>query len=283
MSRTRYLIGAVALASALALASCGGGGSGTLPDQQARQGVAIGEPNPNGAVPVTADFIALAQAASCADQRNRLFVIDKKMVFWDRAGNCPDNSYARGLYGATPQALLCSVSDSIAGPQLSCTDAQSRALFDTILANLDKSDLGLGSGHQVEPVTVPPKSASALPFISLDQTTRSGIQTAQTVTIRDADSFQQLWAAHSSAALPAVDFSRKMVLAVFMGVQSNGCYSTDIDSVDRGAAKVTVRHTDSVPGPTVLCTMAMTTPAHLVVVERSELPIEFIAQKKIVG
>jgi hypothetical protein len=281
MSLTRYLIGAVALAGALALSSCGGGSAG-MADRQAGQGVAIGEPNPSAA-PVTADFIAQAQAANCADQRNRLFVIDKKMVFWDRAGNCPDNSYARTLYGATPQALLCSVSDSIAGPRTSCVDTQSRALFDIIIANLDKSDLGLGSSHQVEALAVPPKSASALPFISLDQTTRSGIQSAQTVTIRDADSFRQMWAAHSSGALPAVDFSRKMVLGVFLGVQPNGCYATEIASVDRGADKVTVRHTDSVPGPAVLCTMALTTPAHLVVVERSELPVEFTEQKQIIG
>jgi hypothetical protein len=154
MSLTQYLIGAVALAGALSLGGCGGG-YGAAPDQLAGQGVAVGEPN--GAVPASADFIAKAQQATCADQRNRLFVIDKRMVFWDRAGSCPDNAYARTLYGATPQALLCSVTDSIAGPQTSCTDEQSRALFSTILANLDKSDLGLGSSHQVEALIVPPK------------------------------------------------------------------------------------------------------------------------------
>jgi hypothetical protein len=270
MSAIKYLIGAVTLAGTVALASCGGGSS--MQSQQAGQVVV-------GAEPATAEFIAQAQVASCADQRNRLFVIDKRMVFWDRAGNCPDNSYARTLYGATPQALLCSANDSIGGPRVSCTDAPSRPLFDTILANLDKADLGLGSAHQVEPLSVPSKS---LAFNTLDRSTRSGIQATQNVTIRDADSFQLLWSAHGGAALPSVDFSRNMVIGVFLGTQSNGCYATEIDSVTSGAGKITVQHTDSVPGPTVLCTMALTTPAHLIVVARSEQPVEFLAKRKVI-
>jgi hypothetical protein len=278
MSPIKYLIGAMTLAGALALSSCGGGSgggndSGAVQSQQAGQHVVQGEP-------VTAEFIAQAQAASCADQRNRLFVIDKRVVFWDRAGNCADNSYARSLYGATPQTQLCSASDSIAGPRITCADAQWRAMFDTILANLDKADLGLGSGHQVEPLSVPVKQ---LAFDTLDRTTRSGIQVAQTVTIRDADSFQLLWSAHGSGALPPVDFSRSMVLGVFMGAQPNGCYATEIDSVMSGAGKITVQYTDSVPGPSVMCTLAMTAPAHLIVVARSEQPVEFVAKKKTIA
>ncbi|MDL2355839.1 MAG: hypothetical protein QFF03_11335 [Pseudomonadota bacterium] len=145
---------ALALACALSLSACGGGNSGAL-DSYAGQGIAVGEPN--GALPIAADFVALAQQASCADQRNRLFMIDKRMVFWDRAGSCADNAYARKLFGATPQTLLCSLSDSIGGPQTSCTDESVRALFTTIVANLDKGDLGLGASHQVEALVVPAK------------------------------------------------------------------------------------------------------------------------------
>jgi hypothetical protein len=278
MSTIKYLLSAMTLAGALALASCGGGSNGVMPSQQAGQRVVEGEPN--GGVPVTAEFIAQAQGASCADQRNRLFMIDKQMVFWDRVGNCADNSYARNLFGATPQALLCSATDSVGGPRITCADAQRRAMFDTILANLDKGDLGLGSGHQVEPLSVPPKP---LAFDTLERTSHSGIEAAAQITIRDADSFQLLWSAHSSGVLPLVDFSRNMVIGVFMGTQSNGCYSTDIDSVTSSAGKITVQYTDSAPGPTVMCTLAMTTAAHLIVVARSEQPVEFVAKKKMIS
>lgn len=153
-SLVKFLVGAAALASALAVAGCGGGNGGAI-DKLAGQGIAVGEPN--GVLPIAADFIAKAQEATCADQRNRLFMIDKSMVLWDRAGSCADNAYGRNLYGATPQALLCSVADSIAGPQTTCADDKSRALFDVIVANLDRADLGLGTGHQVEAMVIPAK------------------------------------------------------------------------------------------------------------------------------
>jgi hypothetical protein len=151
-SLIKYGIGAAALATVLSLAGCGGG-NGDAANKIA--GIAVGEPN--GALPITADFIAKAQEATCTDLRNRLFMVDKSMVFWDRAGNCADNGYSRTLYGATPQALLCSVADSIAGPQSTCPDEKSRALLNIILANLDKADLGLGGGHQVEALVIPAK------------------------------------------------------------------------------------------------------------------------------
>lgn len=152
MSPTKKLIVAAQLLAALLLMGCGGG-SGAAVDRLAGQGIA------NGALPANAEFIAKAQEASCADLRNRLFMIDRRMVFWDRAGHCADNAYGRNLYGTTPLVVLCSVSDSIAGPRTSCVDEQSRALFDMIIANLDKSDLGLGSSHQVEALLISPKPA----------------------------------------------------------------------------------------------------------------------------
>ena len=64
-------------------------------------------PRPRSTIP-TELFVARAREEVCAGTRNRLFVIDGKQVFWDRAGNCGDNSYAQRLYGATPDVLLCS-------------------------------------------------------------------------------------------------------------------------------------------------------------------------------
>ena len=99
-----------------------------------------------------APFKERARASGCADIRNRLFVIDDQLVFWDVAGNCADASYAQTLYGSTPDQVLCVLHDSIAGPVKECQDAQYQAMFDTITANLDQPDLGLGAGHTVRPV-----------------------------------------------------------------------------------------------------------------------------------
>lgn len=97
-------------------------------------------------------FRELARKADCADVQNRLFLIDGQVVFWDRESTCADAAYARHLYGRTVERLICSDEDSIAGPRHACNNAgRYKSLFETVLENLDKPDLGLGPGR-VEPV-----------------------------------------------------------------------------------------------------------------------------------
>jgi hypothetical protein len=97
-----------------------------------------------------APFREMASTAGCSDIRNRLFLIDGQLVFWDRAGNCFDNSYSLTLYGSTVDNILCYLHDSIGGPVRGCQDDSYQDMFDTIIANLDKLDLGLGPEHTVQ-------------------------------------------------------------------------------------------------------------------------------------
>jgi hypothetical protein len=97
-------------------------------------------------------FKAMARAADCADLRNRLFLIDGSLVFWDKAGQCSDAAYAQSLFGATVDQLICRAQDSIAGPRKGCRIEGFTTLFETMLAHLDEPDLGLGPTHTVEPI-----------------------------------------------------------------------------------------------------------------------------------
>jgi hypothetical protein len=100
-----------------------------------------------------APFKEMATNSPCADIRNRLFLIDDQLVFWDVAGNCADASYSETLYyGSSPDQVLCSFHDSIAGPMKDCEDEQYQELFDTITENRDAPDLGLGEAHTVQTV-----------------------------------------------------------------------------------------------------------------------------------
>jgi hypothetical protein len=99
-----------------------------------------------------APFREMAKSAGCADIRNRLFLIDDQIVFWDIEGNCSDAAYNQTLFGTTPDQVLCIFHDSIAGPVKDCPDESYQDLFDLMTANLDKPDLGLGPEHTVEPV-----------------------------------------------------------------------------------------------------------------------------------
>lgn len=386
----KKIIGALLLAASMA----GCGGAGKL-DQPA-------------VVPLaTAEFISLTKDASCANLRNRLFVIDQKQVFWDKASNCADASYSQVLYGNTPQMILCTSADSIAGPRTFCNDQQYLSLFQTITKNLDKADLGLGSAHQVQQLAVPAGTSTALAFTqisapfyfgsapaniviqdaaawnkfwqlaiapaptaefseadfsskmvlgtffktpndcsitqilrvssdgqkirveyrdeerisvsscnpksglastpmnlvaldklalpvefvnvtvakvafqTLDARSYSSISTAQNLLIKDEASWAKLWTEHVSNMMPAppmpsVDFSKNMVLALFMGQKPNGCYGMNVVNVWRADGKLSVAIHRSVPVEASICTMALTSPAELIQLARTDEPVEFI-------
>ncbi len=97
-----------------------------------------------------APFIEMARNEPCADVRNRLFVIDDEMVLSDQAGTCPDYSYHITLFGNTVDQVLCRFYDSIAGPVKIIYNEDYCEMFEIIINNLDKTDLGLGPNHKVE-------------------------------------------------------------------------------------------------------------------------------------
>lgn len=106
--------------------------------------------------PVHLHAIEVAQGTTtCAETRNRVIYIqsvtdyDQRVVLLDQAGVCSDASYRQVLFGGTGETVLCSNADSIAGPQKGCPVPSYADLFDTMLANLDKPDLGLGTAFTV--------------------------------------------------------------------------------------------------------------------------------------
>jgi hypothetical protein len=278
----------VALLVGALLSACGGG-SADMHNQQAGSGPVSASPAPVPAPvptptqipapagPGIAAFADMARKASCTDFKNRLFLIDGKQVFWDRAGNCPDMGYEQVLYDVTSLVAQCSRADSIAGPQTSCRDESARPLFDTILQNVDKDDLGLGFSHTVERVSLLAADGTDVDFKVLEASNLSGIHQPRNVVVKDANAWASLWAEHAGASkpLPAVDFSTSMVVGVFLGDRPSGCYGTSITKVTRGADGIAVQHTDTVPGMGVLCAMYVPSPAALAVIGRSELPVEF--------
>ena len=97
-------------------------------------------------------FKEQARNSDCADIRNRLFLIDEAMVFSEQEGNCVDAAYSQVLYGTSPDEVLCFRRDSVGGVQEGCNDNSISQMFDTIVANLDRPDLGLDPDHQVEQI-----------------------------------------------------------------------------------------------------------------------------------
>ena len=252
---------------AATLSACGGGGKLTETSVTAPL--------------ATTEFISLASAASCANLRNRMFVIDQKQVIWDKAGSCADASYELVLFGNTTKNVLCSSADSIAGPKTSCTDTQYRSMFDLISKNLDKADLGLGSGHQVQQLVVPPGASWAMSFTPIYAPLFYGTAPAN-VVIKDLAAWTKFLATAQIklvfGPLTEADFSNKMVLGTFFK-SANNCSITQIAKVSSNGQKMTVEYTDQERISARSCdanSSLASTPMNLVMVEKLDLPVEFI-------
>jgi hypothetical protein len=270
------LLPLLAVLGVAALSACGGT-TGTPPAATP----ASAPPQPVQVSIQSADFVALASGAGCANVRNRMFIIDQQQVFWDKAGTCSDARTVQALYGATPQTLLCSTADSIAGPRTSCNDETARQRFVTISQNLDKADLGLGAGHRVEPIVIPPGPATTLAFEPLYAPFHYGAPPAN-IVIRSADAWSAFWAgaktAPQFAPMPAIDFARQMVLGVFFKTPNN-CSIVQIVKLSSNGQALSVEYTSEERISIASCdanSALASTPMNLIVVDRNDLPVRFV-------
>lgn len=262
----------------MTLVGCGSGSSTSNQSNAA---------TPVGAFIKTDDFVALTNDPNCANRLNRLFVIDAKYVLWDSDGKCADAAYTQTLYGVTPQNILCTNGDSFAGPRSSCTDQQYANLFQTILDNVDKSDLGLGSAHKVVQVPTPQRSILAHAplgqFLSLRPHLHYGAPPSN-IVIRD----QKTWVNFLNETRITtsdfgdgltVDFSKQMVLGVFFKTPNN-CSSIKILNLRPNVEKKVVAEYLSEERISLRsCDTSSTlssTPMNLVVTDRFDAPIEFV-------
>ncbi|MFH1777864.1 MAG: protease complex subunit PrcB family protein [Candidatus Omnitrophota bacterium] len=79
----------------------------------------------------------------------------------------------------------------------------------------------------------------------------------------------------SIPVLPEIDFDKEMVIAVFMGEKSSGGYIIEVTKIIKTDKEVVVEIMEKTPAPGTMKTMALTQPYHLVVIEKSNLPVVF--------
>lgn len=100
----------------------------------------------------------------------------------------------------------------------------------------------------------------------LETGTQSGVTTPGTQVIRDQAALDALWLQHSPGnAAPTVDFNENYVVALFMGQQSTGGYTLELDRLERFGDAIhmtTVSTSPTGPAPSVL-----TFPFEIVAVE----------------
>lgn len=164
------------------------------------------------------------------------------------------------------------VSETPPAPNMACI---ALAYFPVFFVVMPQSDL------PVVTVAAPPATWIASERIAPGVFT-SAIAEKRTAVIRDDAAWNALWQEHvgqsRSAPLPPVDFSQRMVLAVFLGRESVTCGSMSIEHVYRRSnpERLEVQYRVVDPGPNVVCIAANVNQSSFVSVPVSSLPVEFV-------
>lgn len=132
-----------------------------------------------------------------------------------------------------------------------------------------------------------PMSADSMTMRRLPQETafrfNSGLESPAREVVRDAGSWGRTWSrlsgSGSASTAPEVDFAREMALVAAMGRRSTGGYEIRIDSVERTGSGLEVRVVETSPGPTCGTGQALSSPADVVLVPRSTLPVRWTVRQ----
>ena len=114
-------------------------------------------------------------------------------------------------------------------------------------------------------------SAAAMPvsFQTIAKGNHSGIDESAQIVIRSQPDWTKFWQKHSAVetnpqAAPAIDLSKEVVVAIFLGKRPSGGYAVEITSVERSDGILTVIFRETTPKPGVITTQAFTHPFHIV-------------------
>jgi hypothetical protein len=113
-------------------------------------------------------------------------------------------------------------------------------------------------------------------LVTVAQGIMSNIEEPRQAVVRTAAEWQALWKQHDfTRPAPAVDFTRSMVVAVFLGTRPTAGYSVEIVAVKADGTHVVVEYRERRPAPDALNAQILTSPFHAVRVARTSATIEF--------
>jgi hypothetical protein len=105
----------------------------------------------------------------------------------------------------------------------------------------------------------------------------SGQQEAKQVTIRTAAEWKTLWKDHTpTEKMPDVDFSKHMVVGIFLGSRPSAGHDVEIVGVRTQEKDLIVEYTQKQPGRGTMAAQILTEPFHLVTVPQHAGTVRFI-------
>ena len=107
---------------------------------------------------------------------------------------------------------------------------------------------------------------------TIEKGDQSNVDDAKQVLVRTDAEWTKLWQQHAAdRPRPAVDFSKEMVVGVFMGSRPNAGFSTAVTSATAGNGALIVRYTETMPAAGSVSAQILTFPFHLVAIPRASV------------
>ncbi len=105
---------------------------------------------------------------------------------------------------------------------------------------------------------------------------QSNVDAPRQAVARTPAEWTALWRTHEyDKPAPAVDFSREMVVAVFMGSRPTGGYSVEIVSATESGGSLVVSYREQSPPRGALTTQVLTAPFHMAAVPKFTGDVRF--------
>ncbi len=102
---------------------------------------------------------------------------------------------------------------------------------------------------------------------TIDKGDHSNMDDAKQAAVRTAEAWKQLWQQHSpDRPLPAVDFTKEMVVGAFMGSRPSAGYTLEIVSAIEASGTLVGRYREASPSRGTMTAQVITSPYHLVAV-----------------
>jgi PrcB C-terminal len=116
-----------------------------------------------------------------------------------------------------------------------------------------------------------------VPIRTIDKGTQSGVDAARTVVARTPEEWTAVWRAHAHGKpAPAVDFSREMIVGVFLGTRPTAGYGVEIAGAREDAGGLVVQYREGSPPRDAITAQVLTMPFHLVAVPKREGEVRFL-------
>ena len=112
-----------------------------------------------------------------------------------------------------------------------------------------------------------PTTTTAPAMKTIDKGDHSNVDDAAQIAAKTPQEWQTLWQKHTpDRPRPSVDFSKEMVVGVFLGSRPTAGYVLEIVSATQSDGTLVVRYRESAPSKGTMTAQVLTSPYHIVAV-----------------